>query len=55
MFRYSIPGKRLVTTILRHKTPSITTAATSKYFHGTKTYIYFINPEIIEGNTEFEH
>ena len=20
-----------------------------------KTYIYFINPEMIEGNTEFEH
>ena len=27
----------------------------SKYFHGKKTYIYFIKPEMTEGNTGFEH
>ena len=26
-----------------------------KYFHGNKTYIYFIKPEMTEGNTGFEH
>ena len=27
----------------------------SKYFHGNKTYIYFIKPGMTEGNTGFEH